>query len=208
MRFALWKKQIQLDNLLTLWGEKVDILLTSEHVYIYSIHILCHIGGGFALCLRFCLFGMQKQHFLAMSKKKGERKEEKHDQNWPFCQNCAVPQASSKTCLKWSQKMRPGPYMCVYIYMHTCCEVIIWATFGQFVCHYLGQICFFLKTWLVTKHNKNWGFSTSFWNKTLRTQILDGTSLSGPIWPYLCCNQLGPESDVQKWHFVCLFLLW
>ena len=28
----------------------------------------------------------------------------------------------------------------IYIYIHTCCEVIIWAKFGHFRCYYLGQV--------------------------------------------------------------------
>ena len=28
----------------------------------------------------------------------------------------------------------------IYIYIYMCCEVIIWAKFGHFRCHYLGQV--------------------------------------------------------------------
>ena len=31
-------------------------------------------------------------------------------------------------------------YIHVYVYIYICCEVIIWAKFGQFRCYYLGQV--------------------------------------------------------------------
>ena len=85
-----------------------------------------------------------------------------------------------------------------YIYMyrehiHICCGVIIWAKFVLLRCHYLGQVCFFTKHCLSIKHYKHRGFSAFFEKQNCARKF--EVSLSGPSWPFLSCNQLGPDND-------------
>ena len=48
----------------------------------------------------------------------------------------------------------------IYIYTYMCCEVIIWAKFGQFECYYLGQVCSLTNT--VCQKRYKIGVSTLF----------------------------------------------
>ena len=81
-------------------------------------------------------------------------------------------------------------------------KVIIWAKF-----------VFFLKTLLAQKHYKNRGFSTFFLKKKCAQKF--AKLLSGPSWPFLCCNKLGPDNNInlaqiitlQNGHFFFFLLL-
>ena len=86
-----------------------------------------------------------------------------------------------------------------------CCGVIIWSKFGLCRGYYLVQDCV-QKTMFVKRHYKI-GLSA------LKSAKFQGL-LSGPSWPLLCCNKLGPDNNpyldqiiTQNKKIVCLFLL-
>ena len=100
-------------------------------------------------------------------------------------------------------------YICIYIYMR--CRVIIWAKFGVFHSYYLGQVCFCLNT--VCKNTIKIGVSALIKNKKCAQKFAG--LLSGPSWPFLCCNKLGPDNNpnlaqiitLQNGHFFLFLLL-
>ena len=106
----------------------------------------------------------------------------------------------------------PGPLInpLAYIYIYMRCRVIIWAKFGHLKGYYLGQVCF-LKTLFAEKHYKNRGFNI-FWKKY--AQKIEGL-ISGPSWPFLCCNKHGLDNNpylaqkitLQNGHF-SFFCFW
>ena len=59
-------------------------------------------------------------------------------------------------------------------------------------CYYLGQVCFLQNT-VCQKHYKI-GFQHLFFAKQNCTRKFE-VLLSGPSWPFLSCNQFGPDNN-------------
>ena len=62
---------------------------------------------------------------------------------------------------------------------------------SHFMGYYLGQVCFIENT-VCRKRYNNMGFDT-FWKKSCAQQFQG--LLSGPSWPFLCCDKLGPDNN-------------
>ena len=86
------------------------------------------------------------------------------------------------------------------LYIYICCEVIIWAKFGHFQSYYLGQVCF-LKT-LFAKNTIKIGVSALFFEKKCAHKFPKLSS--GPSWPFLCCNKLGPDNNINLAQIITL----
>ena len=123
---------------------------------------------------------------------------------WPSCQ----PSFGQVICSGRAKIRTTYPlysmhaYIYIYTHMYISCRVIVWAKFRGFR-ELLSGPSFFERCLCR-------GFSTFFERKY--AQKFEGL-LSGPSWPFLSCNKLGPDNNpylaqiITLQHGHCFFLL-
>ena len=81
----------------------------------------------------------------------------------------------------------------IYIYIYACAVVLLYGPSLAFWGVIIWAKFAFYKTLFVKKHYKNRGFSTFLLTKNCARKF--EVLLSGPSWPFLSCNQLGPDNN-------------